>query len=95
MCCDTFNYDPARELWCPLAVGLDVPRLAKLDKTQKRDNAWGKTLITEIGRTTNPGFTLNPVSGIPGAFFRDHRERDIVATCEHILQERFQIRIAA
>lgn len=95
MCCDTFNYDAERGLWCPLAIGLDVPRLAERELPPRRDNAWGKAFITEVGESSCRGFTLNPVSGIPGVFFRDTREVDIVETCKLLLSERSQVRIAA
>jgi hypothetical protein len=95
MCCDTFNYDVKRGLWCPLAIGLDVPRLAKHERPTCRNNSWGKSFITEVGQSSRRGFTLNPISGVPGNFFRNNREADIVKTCKIILAERASMRIAA
>ena len=95
MCCDTYNYDAERELWCPLAIGLDVPRLAESERPSMRDNAWGKAFIAEIGETSCRGFTLNPVAGVPGAFFRTNRQADVVETCKLLLLERSPMRIAA
>lgn len=89
MVCDTFNYDPNMDAWCPLAVGLGVPEAAAALRNRERfTNDSAKVFILKIGRRTCPTFTLNPVSGVPGAFFRDDRVNDIFRLCQHILAER-------
>jgi hypothetical protein len=97
MVCDTFNYDPNTDAWCPLAVGLGVPGAAAAALDQERfTNESAKAFIVKIGRHTSPTFTLNPVSGIPGTFFRDDRINDVISLCRYILAERsFERRKAA
>lgn len=81
---DTFNYDPERQLWCPLAIGLQVPEIvAGVGAPSTNERA--KALIREVGQSNCSGFSLNPFSGVPGAFFRSHRSADITAMCRFLL----------
>jgi len=76
-----FYYDDAtgNGLWCPLAIGLDVPSIAVAEGvdlstlTEKR----AAQLIRAVGRDVVSGFTLNPVSGLRGEFFTRNRSKDI------------------
>lgn len=87
---DSFNYDESRGLWCPLAIGLDMPRLIdSIDlRGKKLTNEQAKAVIREIAEDWIPGFTLNPISGVPGRFYRESRADDIDAVCLAILKER-------
>jgi hypothetical protein len=79
---DTFNYDPISKLWCPLAVGLDVSNLVALyDDPSRMTNDRAKHFIVEVGQQTTRGFTLNPLSGVPGNVFRTQRRRDLLMAC--------------
>jgi hypothetical protein len=96
MVCDTFNYDRASDLWCPLAIGLGVPEMVAAMPNQPHfTNDSAKTFIIEVGLRSCPTFTLNPISGIAGHYFHEHRIRDILSLCHHILGERAdELRIA-
>ena len=87
MVCDAYNYDPSSDSWCPLAVGLGIPDMVAASP-QSFTNDSAKALITEIGRRTCPTFSLNPISGVPGSFFRDDRVNEILSVCQYILAER-------
>jgi hypothetical protein len=89
MAIDEFNYDSDRQLWCPLAVGLGVPNLIVEERlATSLNNERAKSIIREVGAGAVPGFTLNPLRGIPGRFFRQHRIRDLRAICNHLLELR-------
>jgi hypothetical protein len=80
---DTFNYDPVRNLWCPLAIGLNVPaKVGRLAATISNEEA--KVIIRRVGESHHPGFTLNPMSGLRGAFFRENRLVDLNRMCHFI-----------
>jgi len=80
---DTFNYDSLRNLWCPLAIGLDVPaKVGRLASTISNDEA--KVIIRRAGESYRRGFTLNPMSGVAGNFFRDNRLVDLSTMCHFI-----------
>lgn len=83
---DTFNYDAERQLWCPLAIGLQVPEIvAELGAPLTNERA--KALIREVGQSNCSGFSLNPLSGVPGAFFRSQRSADITEMCRFLLAD--------
>jgi len=87
---DTVNFDPKRGLWCPLAIGLQVPEVVRESgaaQTVETDEA-AKSVIKEIGQSTCRGFTLNPVKGVPGRIFRKRRARDVNLMCIYILRGR-------
>ena len=42
-------------------------------------------MIIKLGK--DRGIGLNPVSGIPGDFYREHRAEDIRQVCLELLQE--------
>ena len=89
MVCDTYNYDEERGLWCPLAIGLNIPRLVdQWQESGNMNNELAKYFIREIGEQSFPGFSLNPISGIPGKVFRDHREQDIELVCRMLLESK-------
>jgi hypothetical protein len=89
MVCDGFNYDEDRQLWCPLAVGLDAPRwAAKFEDPATMTNETAKRLILALGRSIRHDFSLNPMSGIGGHFFRSHREADVSVICRLLVAER-------
>ena len=46
-----------------------------------------RDLMYELG-SDRPGFTLNPMKGTVGDFYRDNRAQDIHDLCEEILAER-------
>jgi len=80
---DAFNYDPRHNLWCPLAIGLDVPAtVGRLAVTVSNDEA--KVIIRQAGESRHRGFTLNPLSGIAGRFFRGNRLVDLSRMCHFI-----------
>ena len=86
--CDSFNYDVTSGDWCPLAIGLAVPELVAQMHVAPVTNEWAKTFITEVGKRTCPGFTLNPISGVPGEYYRHDRVNDIVRLCHYIINQR-------
>jgi hypothetical protein len=89
--CDSFNYDQERELWCPLAIALDVPQLLSRHEVRTMTNENAKMVISEIGRSQLGKFTLNPMSGIPGNFFRQNRVYDLQILCKKILEEKLSV----
>jgi hypothetical protein len=89
MVCDKYNYDAESDQWCPLAVGLGVPEIVAASPMRlKFTNESAKVFITAVGRGSCPTFTLNPISGVPGNYFRDNRVDDIVTLCRQIIAER-------
>lgn len=83
---DGFNYDPVRRLWCPLAVALDVPRIAAEHRPRRTlSNGSAKSLIVDVGREKHGGFSLNPLHGVSGEYFRNHRHRDLVQVVDWML----------
>jgi len=46
-----------------------------------------RELMYELG-ADRPGFTLNPMKGTAGDFYRDNRAQDIHDLCEEILADR-------
>jgi hypothetical protein len=86
MVLDGFNYDPVRRLWCPLAVALDVPRIvAKHWPRDVPSNRSAKNLIIEIGREHHGEFSLNPLHGVKGQYFRTDRHADLIKVVDHVL----------
>jgi hypothetical protein len=81
---DSYNFDPATGAWCPLAVGLDVPATAQARGGILSD-AQGKELIVEVGSRKHGRFSLNPMSGISGTFFRDDRHAELHRLVEYLL----------
>ncbi len=87
--CDSFNYDEERQLWCPLAVGLDVPRwLEGTGEPVAMTDELAKEIILRIGRRVCKNFSLNPLSGIRGQFFRERRQADVAVVCRLLIRER-------
>ena len=82
---DTFNFDPDRQLWCPLAIGLQVPdAISKQRLPQPKSNSEGQDVIRVVGQEFFPGFSLNSISGTPGQFFRSERYRDLLLMCRYL-----------
>lgn len=82
---DGGNYDPASGSWCPLAIGLGIPdQPIEASLTPEE----GSAMILAAGRSTRPSFTLNPISGTRGQFFRDDRRGDLYRLVEWILAAR-------
>ena len=89
MVCDTYNYDVIGDAWCPLAVGLGVPGIvANMIDRPSLTNDSAKIFITAIGRRNCRTFTLNPLSGVPGKYFREDRVADLLRLCRYIIRER-------
>jgi hypothetical protein len=70
---DAVHFDATTQTWCPLATGLDVPRIALVEfgidtvatpLTERK----AKDLIVSVGRQTISGFNLNPILGVEGDF---------------------------
>lgn len=86
---DELNYDERTGLWCPLALGLDVPGwLQEWEPTLRITNRVGKQVLLEVGRARLGEFNLNPMRGCKGTFFRENRQRDTVMACQAILLHR-------
>lgn len=85
MVLDGFNFDPDRRLWCPLAVGLGVPELCE-HEGQGLSNRAAKEVILSVGRSVHGDFSLNPLSGVSGSFFTDHRLRDVRELIEFMIE---------
>jgi hypothetical protein len=81
---DTVNYDVDTDGWCPLAVGLGVPEIARR-RGGINSNADAKKLILDIGCMKHGEFSLNPISGIAGDFFRDDRYADLTVLVTYLL----------
>jgi hypothetical protein len=90
MVCDSFNYDEDRQLWCPLAIGLGIPRLItqSAGDRPKMTDSLAKSVILDVGRRLCKSFSLNPMSGTPGRFFRTTRRSDVAAVCRLLVGER-------
>lgn len=74
---DNGNYDPESGLWCPLAVALDVPRFIAERGRVPLTAEEGRDVLTEVGSSKIPGFSTNPISGIPGTFYTSDRRADL------------------
>jgi hypothetical protein len=75
---DGGHYDPATDLWCPLAVGLgfrDRVEAGLADRPASPDEGSARVLIAGSGQRSD--FTLNPLSGVRGEFYRTHRYEDL------------------
>jgi hypothetical protein len=83
---DTYNYDVESDAWCPLAVALGVPAYARETRTPVPDNTTAKRLILEVGREKHGRFSLNPIKGIAGDFFRDARHSDLLQLVLYLLE---------
>jgi hypothetical protein len=83
MALDTYNYDPARQLWCPLAIGLGVPELVG-NRARTLSNEDAKVIIQEVGESLHPEFSLNPMSGTRGSFFTRNRRADMTLMCRYL-----------
>jgi len=81
---DTVNYDIHSDSWCPLAVGLGVPEIAHR-RGGVSSNTEAKRLILEVGCEKHGQFSLNPISGVAGNFFRHNRHSDLIALVDYIL----------
>ena len=87
MVLDGCNYDPVHGTWCPLAVALEVDRVAQGEDRQIATDAEAKEYILSIGKKTNPRFHLNPMSGTVGEFFTRSRRSDLLNACRRVLEE--------
>lgn len=85
---DGCNYNPMNRTWCPLAVALEVDRVARSEDREIRTDAEAREYILTVGRRTNPRFSLNPMSGIVGRFFTHSRRDDLLIACKHVLEEK-------
>ena len=61
--------------------------MEKHDDPSAMTDARVRELMLEMGRD-RPGFTLNPMKGTEGDFYRQHRADDIELLCREILSER-------
>jgi len=87
--CDEVNYDADSRSWCPLAVALDVPSYVNdVRLNDGLSDGVAKRLILDVGRRSRPDFSLNPIHGVPGHFFRESRRQDIENVCLQILSQR-------
>ena len=84
---DGCNYDSVHGTWCPLAVALEVERVAQGEDSEIATDAEAREYILRIGRKTNPRFHLNPMSGIVGEFFTRFRRSDLLHACRHVLED--------
>jgi hypothetical protein len=84
---DTFNYNVASGAWCPLAVALGVPEFVREKAILVPDNAAAKRLILCVGRDKHGGFSLNPIKGIEGDFFRETRHSDLLQLVDYVLEQ--------
>jgi hypothetical protein len=82
---DTFNYDRRTGAWCPLAVGLGVDK--HVDSTGLT-NDMAKAIIIAVGERKYGSFSLNPISGISGEFFRSNRYADLQGLVRYMLTAR-------
>ena len=87
MVVDVCNYEPLSRTWCPLAVALEVDRVLHDEGIEVETDEEAKEQIVSIGARTNPGFHLNPMSGIAGTFFTISRRSDLLRTCRDVLAE--------
>lgn len=85
---DGGNFDPATGNWCPLAIGVGIADLARDNNLKVSSDDVGKELIVEAGRRYSSTFHLNPLSGVPGEFYRAHRRSDLRSACETLLRLR-------
>jgi hypothetical protein len=85
---DTYNYDADRGLWCPLAAGLDVDEFIEPREKRSLDDSRAKGFIIEVGRFRFGAFSLNPLSGVPGVAFREHRREDLRQACRQLLDRK-------
>ena len=83
---DTYNFDVDSGAWCPLAIALGVPAYAREARIQVPDNAAAKRLILEVGREKHGSFSLNPIKGTAGKFFRDARHSDLLHLVNYLLE---------
>jgi hypothetical protein len=83
MALDTYNYDPTRQLWCPLAIGLGVPEFVG-NRARALSNEDAKVIIQEVGESLHPEFSLNPMSGTRGSFFTRNRRADMTLMCRYL-----------
>lgn len=83
---DKYNYDVSSGAWCPLAVALGVPAYARETGTPVPDNTAAKRLILRVGREKHGSFSLNPIKGIAGDFFRDTRHSDLLQLVDYLLE---------
>lgn len=87
MIVDGCNYDPVSRTWCPLAVALEVERILRDEGITASTDEEAKEHIVRIGTRTNPGFGLNPMSGVVGSFFTRSRRDDLLQACRDVLDE--------
>jgi hypothetical protein len=76
---DDVHFDAKSGLWCPLAVALEVPKVAKDENlaVEQYSETKIKELIVSVGRNTVAGFGLNPMSGVRGNYYTDNRYEDL------------------
>lgn len=76
---DSFNFDPDRQLWCPLAVAVGVPEFVRDHDVSVRSNRQGRFLMLALGSDRIGHFSDNPLHGVAGSAFTKARRRDLVA----------------
>ena len=71
-----------------MAVGLGVPeKMAEMNEELSDDAA--RAHLDFLGKfLKGSDFSLNPMSGIEGDFYRDNRKEDILYLCRELLKER-------
>jgi hypothetical protein len=91
---EAVHFDAVTQTWCPLAVGLDGPRIALVEfgidtVATPLSEGKAKDLIVSVGRQTISGFNLNPILGVEGDFYTsDHRYDDLSQLAEHVIASR-------
>lgn len=91
--CDNYNYDKENGLWCPLAIGLNVHKSVSLINQQLTDEV-AKEIIIKEGKKYDPLFSLNPLKGVEGDFFRENRQEDLIVLCKKIIEERTVLKLS-
>ena len=82
---DAANFDPATATWCPLAVALGLHEEAG---PLPVDDRAAKEVILAEGRRKYGAFSLNPLSGTDGVFFRQNRYEDLRALVTYLVSQR-------
>jgi hypothetical protein len=78
---DQVHYDEKRGLWCPLAIGLNVPEHARIPIRSERHAC---DIVRSIGKEHLVGFTLNPINRVIGTFYTQDRYRDLRALVNYL-----------
>ncbi len=69
-----------------MAVGLGVPEwVERHDDITSMTDRRAKEIMLMLGRAKSKGFSLNPLKGIPGSFYRENRAEDIEVVCRDLI----------